>query len=325
MMLPKLTFAAIAILALNQSTDSDLVDQANEAPVATTQTDRPENKPEKRTEVHHAPAGYELVFQDEFSVDGMPDESKWNYDTYRNPEGWYNNEKQYYSRARAKNSRVENGHLIIEAHRETVSKTEFPDSSGQKYTSARMFTNERASWTYGFFEIKAKVPCGRGTWPAIWTLPEDPDVTWPNGGEIDIMEHVGYQPGVVHQTIHTQSFNFTNGGQKTTEFKVPDACDTMHRYQMLWTPEFVLLGINDAPKFLYKNEGKGVSKWPFDKPHHLLLNVAVGGDWGGQKGIDNRVFPARMEVDYVRIYQLNDEVKARMEKNAADRKQAETQ
>ena len=183
--------------------------------------DRNLDDTKKQIEVHHAPAGYKLVFQDEFNKGNMPDDRKWTYATERNAEGWYNNEKQYYSKARPENSRIENGHLIIEARAETLNKEEFPDWSGQKYTSTRLVTRDKASWKYGFFEIKAQLPCGRGTWPAIWTLPEDPDVKWPNGGEIDIMEHVGFEPGVVHQTIHTKAFNFGSGSQKTTEFKVP--------------------------------------------------------------------------------------------------------
>ncbi len=273
--------------------------------------DETAEKSKKKVEVHHAPKGYTLVFQDEFYEDGLPDNNKWTYATERNSEGWYNNEKQYYSKARPENSRVENGHLIIEARAETLSKEDYPDWSGQKYTSTRLVTRDKASWKYGFFEIKAQLPCGRGTWPAIWTLPEDPDVQWPNGGEIDIMEHVGFEPGVVHQTIHTKAFNFGSGSQKTTEFKVADACHAMHRYQLLWTADFILLGIDDAPKFLYKNESKGKknkktqSKWPFDQAHHLLLNIAVGGDWGGQKGISAKAFPAKMIIDYVRVYQLD--------------------
>ncbi len=259
---------------------------------------------QKRVETHHAPAGYDLVFQDEFLRDGMLDESKWDYATERNAQGWFNREKQYYARGRAKNSRIENGHLIIEVHAEELNKSEFPDWSGQKYTSARVLTRGKAAWTYGFYEIKAKLPCGTGTWPAIWTLPEDPDVVWPNGGEIDIMEHVGFDPGVVHQSIHTRAFNFRAGTQKTTKFDVADACAAMHRYQLLWTPEFVLLGIDDSPKFLYKKDKGNASRWPFDKPQHLLLNIAVGGDWGGQKGIDPKAFPAKFEIDYVRVYQL---------------------
>lgn len=315
-MLGKMTLAAVLTLALNQiatqnvANDKAIVNSSDES--ASKQAELGQG--DKRVEIHHAPAGYKLVFQDEFHKDGMPDRTKWDYATERNAQGWYNDEKQYYSEARPKNARIENGHLIIEAHAETLNKEEYPDWSGQKYTSTRLLTRGKASWTYGFYEIRAQLPCGTGTWPAIWTLPEDPDVEWPNGGEIDIMEHVGFEPGVIHQTIHTKAYNFTAGTQKTTEYEVKDVCEAMHRYQLLWTPDFVLLGIDDAPKFLYKNETKkkkkkskrNQSKWPFNQPHHLLLNIAVGGNWGGQKGIDKNAFPAKMIVDYVRVYQLDE-------------------
>ncbi len=249
------------------------------------------------------PQGYDLVWSDEFDRDGLPDASKWAYDTYRNSKGWYNDERQYYSASRLKNSRVEDGRLIIEAHREELTKAEFPDWGGQKYSSARLMTKGRADWTYGFFEVRAKIPCGLGTWPAIWTLPSDPDVTWPAGGEIDIMEHVGFEPGTIHHSVHTTAFNFSRGSQMTSSHKLPDACDAMNKYQLLWTPDFLLFGVNDAPKWLFKKESKSKKRWPFTDPQHLLLNLAVGGNWGGQQGLDENAFPARMEVDYVRIYQ----------------------
>ncbi|HEX4847373.1 MAG TPA: glycoside hydrolase family 16 protein, partial [Novosphingobium sp.] len=126
------------------------------------------------TEPHRQPKGYVLVFADEFDGTGLPDPAKWAYDTHRNQQGWYNQEKQYYSAARSENSRLENGRLVIEARAETLDRARFPDWGGQSYTSARLFTQGRAAWTYGFFEIRAKLPCGVGTWPAIWMLPEDP-------------------------------------------------------------------------------------------------------------------------------------------------------
>ncbi len=255
-------------------------------------------------EPHRAPAGYELVFADEFDTDGLPDTKRWAYDTHRNAQGWYNQEKQYYAANRAENARIEDGKLIIEARHETLSKTDFADHGGQEYTSARLFTKGKAAWTYGFFEIRAQLPCGRGTWPAIWMLPEDPNVTWPDGGEIDIMERVGFEPGKVHQSIHTRAFNFTRGTQKTAAFDLKTACGQMHRYQLLWTPEFLAMGVDDGPKFMFKKVTGGQARWPFDKPMHLLLNVAVGGVWGGRKGIADDAFPARMTVDYVRVYQL---------------------
>jgi beta-glucanase (GH16 family) len=267
-----------------------------------------EAKPATAVEPDHAPAGYALVFGDEFNTGTMPDAAKWDYATERNAEGWFNQEKQYYARARPENARIENGRLIIEARAETLDPRQYADWSGQKYTSARLLTRGKASWTFGFFEIRAKLPCGIGTWPAIWTLPEDPKVVWPNGGELDIMEHVGFVPGEINQTVHTKAFNFGSGTQKTTKFQVADACNAMHRYQMLWTPDFILMGVDDQPKFMFRKVKKDRARWPFDQPHHLLLNIAVGGSWGGQKGIRPDAFPAKMEVDYVRIYQRAAEV-----------------
>ena len=253
-------------------------------------------------EPHRQPPGYVLAFADEFDG-GAIDATKWAFDTSRNKVGWYNNEKQYYSGPRTENARVGNGILTIEARAEALDATRFPDWGGQKYSSARMITQGKASWTYGFYEIRAKIPCGRGTWPAIWMLPEDPTVAWPNGGEIDIMEHVGFDPGVLHQTIITKAFNYDSGTQQTKAFPLPDACTAMHRYQLLWTPDFIVTGVDDAAKFMFRRVRTGRDRWPFDKPMHILLNIAVGGNWGGQKGIDPAAFPARMEVDYVRVYQ----------------------
>lgn len=249
------------------------------------------------------PAGFELVWSDEFDTDGLPDPAKWKYDTSRNERGWFNNERQYYAANRPKNSRVEGGNLILEAHQEDLASARFPDFGGQGYSSARLITQGLGDWTYGFFEIRAKLPCGRGTWPAIWMLPSDPDVVWPAGGEIDIMEHVGFEPGVIHHSIHTTAFNFSRGTQKTTSHEVPDACKAMHKYQLLWAPEMMLFAVDDQPKFLFRKESDKQARWPFDKPQHLLLNIAVGGTWGGQKGIDPAAFPARMEIDYVRVFQ----------------------
>ncbi|MEO1221213.1 MAG: glycoside hydrolase family 16 protein [Pseudomonadota bacterium] len=258
--------------------------------------------PEPDRVTTNVPAGFELVWSDEFDGEGLPDPAKWKYDTHRNAEGWYNNEKQYYASGRLENSRVEDGNLIIEAHKEDLSAGRFDDWGGQDYSSARLITQGLGDWTYGFFEIRAKLPCGLGTWPAIWTLPSDPDVVWPAGGEMDIMEHVGFEPGVIHHSIHTTAFNFSRGSQKTTQHDLPTACDQMHKYQLLWTPNMLLFAVDDAPKFLFNKESDKRARWPFDQPHHLLLNVAVGGTWGGRKGIDPAAFPARMEVDYVRVY-----------------------
>ena len=160
-----------------------------------------------------SPEGYRLIWNDEFDFDGLPDPTRWTYDVARNRDGWYNNELQYYSVGRRENARVEGGRLVIEARRERPDVATSPDSGGQEFTSARLVSRGLAQWTYGFFEVRAKVPCGRGTWPAAWLLPVA-DVTWPGGGEIDILEHVGHNPGVVHGTVHTTSYNHTRGTER---------------------------------------------------------------------------------------------------------------
>jgi len=249
------------------------------------------------------PTGYRLAWSDEFDVAGLPDSSKWNYDIERNSAGWYNNELQYYGNARIENSKVENGMLVITARREDLSTAGLPDWSGQRYSSARLVTRDKASWTYGFIEIRAKLPCGVGTWPAIWTLSMPPQTGWPDDGEIDIMEHVGFDPGVVHGTVHTGAYNHTRGNHRSATRNVADACDEFHRYQVTWSASRITVGIDDLNYFQYSNDNSGNAEWPFDSPQYLILNIAVGGDWGGQQGVNDAIFPVQMEVDYVRVYQ----------------------
>ena len=249
-------------------------------------------------------AGYRLVWNDEFNVDGPPDPARWVYDVERNREGWYNNELQYYSANRPENARVEGGRLVIEARRETPDRSTSPDTGGQEFTSARLITRGRAQWTYGFFEVRAKVPCGRGTWPAAWLLPVA-DVEWPAGGEIDILEHVGHDPGVVHGTVHTSRYNHRRGTERGGRKRVADACGAFHRYQVLWTPEAINFGVDDVGYYAFRNDGRAdPATWPFDQPFYAILNLAVGGDWGGAEGVDRRAFPQTLEVDYVRVFQL---------------------
>jgi beta-glucanase (GH16 family) len=249
------------------------------------------------------PSGYRLVWSDEFDVAGLPDTRKWSYDIERNSAGWYNNELQYYSDARIDNSRVENGLLVITARREDLSTQGLPDWSGQRYSSARLITRGKAAWTYGFIEVRAKLPCGVGTWPAIWTLSSPPEGRWPDDGEIDIMEHVGFDAGVVHGTVHTGAYNHTRGNHRSANTSVPDACSEFHRYQAHWSASRITVGVDDRNYFQYSNDGSGNAEWPFDSPQYLILNIAVGGDWGGQQGVNDAIFPVRMEIDYVRVYQ----------------------
>ncbi len=241
------------------------------------------------------PTGYTLVWSDEFNTDGLPDSSKWVYDIEANATGWYNNELQYYAAGRLENSRISDGKLIITARKEAL--TSEPDYGGQQYSSARLITRGKASWTYGFVEVRAKLPCGQGTWPAIWMLGVNGQ--WPAGGEIDIMEQTGSQPSTIYGTIHNAATAGTsgNGGQTT----VTDACSNFHNYQLTWTPQKLEIGVDGQVYHTYANPGTGSASWPFDNPQYLLLNLAIGGDMGGT--VDNNIFPVQMEVDYVRVYQ----------------------
>ena len=249
------------------------------------------------------PGGFRLVWSDEFDVAGLPDSTRWSYDIERNAAGWYNNELQYYGNARIENSRVENGLLEITARHEDLSTAGLPDWGGQRYSSARLVTRDKASWRYGFFEIRAKLPCGVGTWPAIWMLSAPPQTQWPDDGELDIMEHVGFDPGVVHATAHTGAYNHTRNNHRTATTTIPDACTAFHRYQLYWTANRVAVGVDDHNYYQYSNDHSGNAEWPFDSPQYLILNIAVGGDWGGQQGVNDAIFPIEMQIDYVRVYQ----------------------
>ncbi len=240
------------------------------------------------------PAGYAMVWSDEFSSDGLPDTTRWAYDTGMNKSGWHNRELQYYSPARAENAEAREGRLIIQARKESMSSA--PDWGGQRYTSSRLLTKGKAEWTYGFFEIRAKLTCGKGSWPAIWMLNSALD--WPKGGELDIMEHVGREPGRVLSTVHTAAAYGTGKGGAT---QVGDACTAFHNYQMHWTAQELRFGIDGRVHFVYTNAGTGKDQWPFDTPQFMILNIAVGGDLGG--AVDDTVFPLRMEIDHVRVYQ----------------------
>lgn len=245
----------------------------------------------------NAPSGYKLVWADEFATDGLPDSAKWNYDTEANRTGWYNNELQYYAPARLENSRVSAGKLIIAARKEAL--TSAADYGGQAYTSARLVTRDRANWTYGFFEVRAKLPCGRGTWPAIWMLGTS-DVPHPANGEIDIMEQVGKSPASIEATIYTAATGAMGGGISAAT-KIGDACTAFHNYQMTWTIDAIVIGVDNQPYFRYDNPTNRADAWPFDKPQYLILNLAIGGDMGGP--VDNTIFPVQMEVEHVRVYQ----------------------
>ena len=241
------------------------------------------------------PAGYQLVFSDEFDRPGLPDPARWVYDTAMNKAGWHNRELQYYSAARPENSVVRDGRLVITARKESLSSA--PDWGGQRYTSARLITRGKGDWTTGFVSVRARLPCGLGTWPAIWMLASQGD--WPAAGELDILEQVGKDPDHVFSTVHTTSGSGGNGKGGGT--RLNDVCRAFHDYQMHWTPSEIRFGIDGRHHFTYPNLGQGKAQWPFDSPQFLILNIAIGGDLGGP--VDDAIFPVTMEVDSVKVWQ----------------------
>lgn len=247
--------------------------------------------------------GLKLVWSDEFDSPSkqLPDPAKWNYDV--GGHGWGNGEQQYYLEQSLENSYVENGILHIVALKKDYEKSH--------YTSAKLTTYQRIEAQYGRIEVMAKLPAGKGTWPAIWMLPvsiKDKSEDWPLCGEIDIMEHVGKNPDVVHVSLHSELYNHVKGTQVTHFEKLNDVFNTFHKYAIDWTDRYIKFYIDDELFYeSYKGQDGRVSAnegWPFDKPYFLILNLAMGGSWGGQ--IDNTIFPCEMQVDYVRIYQKTD-------------------
>ncbi len=233
------------------------------------------------------------TWQDDFSTAGAPDPAKWNFEVGGG--GWGNNELQYYTSGQ--NSTVTGGNLVITAKKETL--------SGREYTSSRMITKGKGDWLYGRMEVRAKLPKGRGTWPAIWMFPTDLSYgNWPASGEIDIMEHVGYDQNKVHFTIHNSAFNFMKGNQKSAFKIIPTSSDDFHNYRVDWTPYSIKGFIDGEQYFEYVNANNGFNSWPYDKRFFLILNIAVGGDWGGVQGVDNTVFPATLTIDYVKYYKI---------------------
>jgi beta-glucanase (GH16 family) len=234
-----------------------------------------------------------LTWSDEFTGNSV-NTNNWTFET--GSSGWGNNELQNYTNG--SNSEVKDGKLIITARKVNDNKV------AGSYTSSRMITRNKKEFTYGRMEIRAKLPSGTGIWPAIWMLGSNiGSVGWPACGEIDIMEYVGYQPNKVHSTIHTPSSYGNSVNGKTMDLETAE--EQFHNYGMIWTEKYIRFYIDDVSNvtYTYAPSIKNDSTWPFDKPFFLLLNIAVGGTWGGAQGIDNAIFPQTMEVEYVRVYQ----------------------
>jgi beta-glucanase (GH16 family) len=237
-------------------------------------------------------ATYQLIWSDEFDYNGSPDNSKWSFDI--GGSGWGDEESQYYT-SEIKNAEVKDGFLYITAIKE--------DFEGKKYTSARLVTKGKGDWIYGRIVVRAILPEGTGMWPAIWMLPTDNEYGgWPESGEIDIMENLGYIPYFISGTIQTHTYNFRQSSQKQAIIGVPDCYSEFHEYILEWEPEEMRIYVDTRLYLTFKNEGIGFQAWPFDKRFHLILNIAVGGTFGGVKGIDDNIFPQSMVVDYARVY-----------------------
>lgn len=239
--------------------------------------------------------GKKIVFRDEFSGTGLPDKKKWKYEVgVPNKNG----EPQYYTENRLENCRKAKGNLVIEGRKEKF--------KGADITSAALESNQ--SFLYGYFEVRAKVPTGRGTWPAIWFLGQSlrekgsASRGWPLCGEIDLMENVGYDPDQIHFSIHTKKYNHIQGTQKTHTITVPKASEGFHTYGLDWKPNVIDFYFDGKKVYTYANDHTGEEAWPFDKPIYMILNMAIGGFWGGAKGIDDSIFPCQFLVDYVRVY-----------------------
>ena len=235
------------------------------------------------------PAGYKLIWNDEFDRPGLPDPKKWGYE-----EGYVrNSEAQFYTKADPRTARVQNGMLTITATKMSGAKPEI--------VSAALITKGKRNFLYGRIEIRAKVPPGRGSWPALWMLGSNIDrVGWAKCGEIDIMEYVGKDPNNVYTTYH-----FGNP-EKSSHHPVdaPNFADAFHTYTFDWEKDSLACRIDGESVGTYRKPANATDDdWPFDKPEYLLINLAIGGSWGGQKGIDDAIFPAKFKVDYVRYYQ----------------------
>jgi len=236
---------------------------------------------------------YVMVWNEEFNTPGLPDSTKWSYESGK----IRNNELQYYTVKRLENARIEDSVLVIEARKEKY--------SGADYTSASIISKGIGDWKYGKIEISAKVPTGKGTWPALWMMPTNSEYgTWPRSGEIDIMEYVGFEPQYLHYTCH---FEGTNGtGHQSSGIKSASIANPFNKFikfAIIWTPDKIEWYANDVKYFTYTKKSDDYRTWPFNKEFYLILNLAYGGTWGGTAGVDDTKLPHKFLIDYVRVYQ----------------------
>ena len=242
---------------------------------------------------------WKLVWSDEFNGNGLPDDTKWSYNI--GDWGWGNNELQYYTMNETRNARQENGTLIIEAHK---------NENDNKWTSARLTTHSKVSFKYGRIEFRAKVPVGRGTWAAGWLLGDayEDEISWPYCGEIDVLECVGYEindttgNGINHATCHTRAYYFKQGNQIGSEIEVDSMNSKFHTYAVEWYPNKIE-GYLDGELYYTYDKIANELEWPFNQPQNLIINLAIGGGWGGAKGVDSSYTSHQYSLDYNRVYE----------------------
>ena len=230
-----------------------------------------------------------LVWEENFNTTTL-DETSWNFELGNgcpNLCGWGNNEAQLYTN---KNHELKDGFLIIEAKKE-----------GESYTSTRITTQNKKAFQYGRIETRAKLPVGTGLWPAFWMLGQNiSTVGWPKCGEIDILEYVGREPHMAYTSLHTQdSHGNTINTKKTTISNIEEG---FHLYAIDWTKDKIVFLIDDKEVYTFQPAPKNENTWPFNQPFYIIVNAAVGGNFGGHE-IDDTIFPQKFEIDYIRVYQ----------------------
>ena len=242
--------------------------------------------------------GWALVWNDEFDGPALNLE-KWSYEI--GGHGWGNNELQYYSDDDS-TAFIRDGKLVLRA--DIVPQGTGSADNLRYFSSARLRTSGKGDWRYGRIDVKAKLALGQGIWPAIWMLPTDWMYGgWPESGEIDIMEHVGYDPGRVHGSIHTGSYNHKINTQRGGSKLLDKISSKFYVYAIEWYEDRIDFLIDDAKYFSFQNDGKNdFNTWPFNQRFHLLINIAVGGNWPGSPD-ETTQFPTEMEVEYVRVYE----------------------
>ncbi len=240
---------------------------------------------------------YKLLWEDQFDKDGMPNPDIWTIET--GGHGFGNNEQQFYTN-RSKNVFIKDGILNIVGNKEKYENCE--------YTSAKLTTEGIKTIQHGRIDVVAKVPSGDGTWPAIWFLGEGfRKANWPLCGEIDLMEHVGHNPNVIHYSLHSKTNYFHKNNQPTIVVKQKNIVNQFHEYAMDWQEDEITFYLDGKKqKTFYRSKDATIEQWPFNQGFYLIINLALGGAWGGK--IDNSIFPVTFQIKSVKIYEGSDSI-----------------